>query len=81
MHIDWTKNLKTDEDRKRFETFLRNSKSILERLETIIDEKEQSLINRENSYSDFEDPNWAYKQAFRNGVRAAYASVKNYTKL
>lgn len=65
----WTQNLQ-GQAKEDFEIIVRNSTLLLTRLQQIIDEKERSLFASASSVSDFSDPNWSHKQAFRNGELA-----------
>lgn len=65
----WTQHLSGDA-KSDFEKIVRNSTLLLTRLQQIIDEKEKALLGTSYSLSDFEDPNWSHKQAFRNGQLA-----------
>ena len=72
----WTRNLPEDK-RKEFEGLVRNSTLLLTRLKEIIEEAEQSEISQSSSLSDFKDPNWPYKQAFRNGSLSQLKKLKD----
>ena len=70
MITAWTKHLKTAEEIDEFETYVKSSRRLLNRLKEILDEQITHMDFKEYSAKDFEDPNWAYKQAFRNGQRS-----------
>jgi hypothetical protein len=76
MFLDWTKNLTDADEKVKFEANIMSSKTILDRLTQLIDEKEASLTRTELTPSAFEDANWGYKQAFQNGYRAALNQIK-----
>jgi hypothetical protein len=67
LPVQWTKHLKDSKSKEDFELLLRNSTTVLSRLLDIIKEEEETLQRGQYSYEDFKDPNWHYKQAFRNG--------------
>lgn len=75
----WTKHLK-GQDKEQFESVLRNSKQALSRLVNILDEKTEALSNAETRPEDFSDPNWPYKQAFRNGQKAGLREIRELLK-
>lgn len=77
---DWTKNLKTQEERNNFTQYLNNSGKLLLRLIELIKEKETTLDVNELSVNDFSDVNWSHKQAFRNGKRSALKEIKDLIK-
>ena len=81
MISDWTKNLKTDEEKQRFENTVLSAKPVLNRLREIVDEKEAALDRDEASIKSFDTPNWAYKQAFKNGIRHANSGFKTLINL
>lgn len=81
MQIDWTKHLTTEEDKKRFEQTVQSAKPVLDRLKQIIQAKEEALGREEMSLKSFEEPNWEYKQAFKNGIRHAYTGMKTMIDL
>jgi len=72
----WTKHLQDSEQQQQLEATLRSSKTAITRLREIIDEKERDLLASETSIKDFEDPNWSYKQAYKNGQRAGYRELR-----
>lgn len=76
LPVVWTKHLKTEKERREFEDYLRNSTRALTRLLDIIEESESNLIKKDISETDFEDPNWSHKQAFRNGRLSGLSEIK-----
>jgi hypothetical protein len=76
MLRDWTNNLKSEQDILEFERKLNASKSVLDRLGELIDQRQHSMDISERGLSQFENPNWAYRQAFNNGLRSAFNIVK-----
>jgi len=77
----WTAHLQTDEEKQRFINQLKGSREILERLQQILDVKEQELGAAERSQKAYGVPNWDYLQAHRNGYASALHSVKNLITL
>ena len=75
LPVVWTKHLKGD-SKDNFEQLLRNSSTVLSRLTEIIEEKEESLYKSSVSISDFDEPNWSHKQAFRNGQMSGLKEVR-----
>ena len=72
----WTKHLQDSKARESFEGILRNNVQLFTRLTEIIEETERDLNSKETSIDDFGDPNWAYKQAYRNGERSQLRKIK-----
>lgn len=77
----WTQHIKDPVEKKNFEEYVKGSKQIMERLQAILNTLETSLERTEQSADVFEDPNWAYKQAYMNGCRAMLHRVKLITDL
>jgi hypothetical protein len=77
----WTSNLKDPESQVKFEKKLLGSKAVLQRLKDILFELKKDLDNSNKSLKDFEDPNWANKQAFKNGFEACLATVNKLIDL
>jgi hypothetical protein len=78
MFVDWTKHLKTPEEKSRFENQVQSAKPVLDRLIQLIKEKTDSLDLSETREEQFDNPNWAHKQAYKNGLRSA---TQGFTKL
>lgn len=77
MLAAWTQHLKNDPKAKEeFEQYVKGSKPLLERLDQIIDGVEKNLDRSEISPSAFDNPNWAYLQAYQNGFRGALNKFK-----
>lgn len=74
----WTQHLKTQEEKDDFYREVMGSKRVLRRLKDIISSKEFSLDYQEMSEKSYDSPNWAYRQAHRNGFRQC---VEGYKKL
>lgn len=81
MYLDWTKNLKTDEDKTKFQSSLMSGKTALDRLLEILQEYENSLERSEIDPKVFDTPNWAYLQAYKNGYRACLSKIKTLINL
>lgn len=67
MNTIWTKNLKTEEEKQQFQNTLLGSRLVLERLSDILKEKAESLDRSSLTLSSFDNPNWASKEAYKNG--------------
>lgn len=70
----WTQHLQPKEQAS-FEETLYNSRFILSRLKTILKEDMEALNRAEVSTTDFDNPNWTYKQASRLGEKARLSKV------
>jgi hypothetical protein len=76
MITDWTRNLISDEDKHLFERKFQGAREVLDRLNELVAEREHSMDVSERGLKQFENPNWAYRQAFNNGLRSAFTIVK-----
>lgn len=77
LAVDWTKHLKDPEARKALEDSIRHSTVALGRLKAVIKEKIAVLHRAETSSEDYNNPGWAYRQADRNGRKAALKDLND----
>lgn len=54
---------------KSFEATIRGSTTALGRLQTLLQERNQTLMDVEASEKNYSDASWSHKQAHRNGRR------------
>lgn len=76
MYTKWTSHLKDPEEKMRFENSVLGSKHVLERLFQIITDEENGIEQSELDAKAYDNPAWAYKQAYKNGAKAAYRVIK-----
>lgn len=81
MYTEWTKHLKTPEEKAQFVDSLIGSKRVLDRLSQLLEEHEQTLERSETSLTAYDLPNWDYRQAHKNGYRAHLNAVKKLINL
>ena len=81
MYTKWTSHLIVPEEKKRFESSIVGAKLVLDRLKTLVEEEEKAIEQTELDAKAYENPAWAYKQAFKNGAKAAYRSIKKLVNL
>lgn len=81
MFTVWTKNLKTEEEKENFTNQLIGARPVLQRLSDLLTEKEAELDRSERSQKAYENPNWAYLQAHRNGCAGMLQSIKDLINL
>ena len=79
LSTEWTAHLKTPEEKKDFETYVRNSTGLLEVLEKIINNKLRILEKTKDE--DYDKPSWANYQADRLGQIRAYRHLKETIQL
>lgn len=77
MYTGWTAHLKEDE-KESFKGQIRRARHVLERLSNLIDSELKAVDDTERDVKAYDNPAWAYKQAYKNGVRAAYLKMKDF---
>jgi hypothetical protein len=81
MYSVWTDHLKTPEDKERFRSSLESAKPVLDRLQAILDDKATAIDTAERSVANYDNPNWAYRQAHRNGCMSTIYGIKSLITL
>jgi hypothetical protein len=81
MYDIWTSNLQTPEEKERFNNSLRGSKTVLDRLAEIIDQKEMDLDRSQKSLKQYQTPNWQYETAHKNGYASALTNIRELINL
>lgn len=77
----WSRHLVSDEEaKKKFEDMVKGSKLLTDRLQEILRTIEANIEIPEIGEKAFENPNWAYKQAYINGQKAALRTVRFVTE-
>ena len=76
MQVDWTKHLKTPEERERFKNSVLSARPVLERLEDLLSEYQASANKSVENISSYESPSWAYRAADQNGFNRALSTIK-----
>lgn len=74
LSVEWTKGLVGDE-KDKFEDLVRNSTTLLTRLERIINDKLDVLDRKETSEDFHDSAGYPFNQAFVNGRRAELESI------
>jgi len=77
----WTKHIKEDAEKQRYQDSLRAAKWILDREIELLEEAEDSLDRQEISPKVYNEPNWDYRQAHANGYRQCLRDIKNLINL
>jgi len=78
LNTAWTKHIKDPKERKEFEGYVRNSSTLLEVLNKIIEDKIDRL---DCPLPDYNEHGWAYKQADRHGELRALRFMSDLTNL
>lgn len=69
--IRWTAHLKDPEDKIELENAVRSARPVLELLAKMVEDQTSQLASTELDPKAFDNPNWAYKQAYKNGYRCS----------
>lgn len=67
----WTKHLTDEEDKEKFRNKILSSKVVLQRIKDLMEEDLLSVESDEIDVKAYENANWAYRQAHRNGYKNA----------
>ena len=81
MYLEWTAHLQSQEDKDNFKNSIKAARPVLERLMALVEKKENELERVELSPEVFKDPNWAYHQAYRNGMKKGLMGFKDLINL
>ena len=68
MITAWTKHIKDEESKEKFEAAVLGSRHVLERLQELVAEDVSSMDRSEMDIKSFDSPNWDYRQAWRQGL-------------
>ncbi len=74
----WTRHLKTEEEKERFKQAVLGSKTVLTRLQELMNEMKDDAERTELDTRIYDIPNWDYRQADMNGYRRC---LKQITKI
>lgn len=66
LPLEWTSGMSTTE-KEEFQELLTRNTILTTRLLTMLKNKEKIIVDRETRDDTFDNPNWAYKQAYTNG--------------
>lgn len=76
----WSSHL-PQEEREKFENRVKGSKDVLDRLLTLISQKEEELNRSENVLAQYDNPNWHFRQAHQNGYRSCQSKIQKLINL
>jgi len=80
MKTIWTQGL-DQEDKERFERVILGAKSVLRRLDEIIDQRLKAIDSLETGIEKYTQPGWDAIQAHYNGEKASIKYIKNLINL
>lgn len=77
LSLVWTRHIRDKEKKEIFEKTILASTTMRERLLEILKEEEEQLDAAAASIKDFENPSWAYKQAFILGDKSRIKKLRD----
>lgn len=77
----WTKHINDTEEKERFKNSVLGSKSVLNRLQTLMNEMKEDAEATELNTKIYDIPNWDYRQADTNGYKRALKQVSKIINL
>lgn len=81
MIPNWTNHLKDPEEKKRFRSYLHNSRGLLDRQRDILKDMENELDRGETDPNSYDSPSWAARQAHKNGYRECLNKIQKLITL
>ena len=81
MYSKWTSHIQDQDQKSAFERQVWASKDVLDRLLSVLDEREQEIRQIEMNVSTYDKPNWDYRQAHYNGELANIRAIKTLINL
>jgi hypothetical protein len=77
----WYKHLTSLEEQDKFKNAIRGSKVVLSRLGELVQELEDKQERTETDPKVYENSDWAFKQAHKNGYRNCLNDIKKLIDL
>lgn len=77
----WTKHISDEDEKQRFKNSVLGSKTVLDRLQELIDEMKADADNLEMSTKVYDVPNWDYRQADLNGYKRCLKQISKIINL
>lgn len=76
LSVEWTKHLKTQEEKDKFASLVVNNRLLLGRLLDLLDEKLDTIERAESNQETYQNPAYASWQAHQNGRRASLKDIR-----
>jgi hypothetical protein len=77
----WTKHITDPSEKERFQNTILGSKSVLQRLQVLMNEMKEDVDTQELSIKIYDNPNWDHKQAHLNGFKEAIKKINRIINL
>lgn len=75
MHTIWTKHLETDGEKKNLTDAILGAAIPFHRLNQLLNEKLAEIERSSENVKQYQNPNWAFETAHKNGMVSAYKAV------
>jgi hypothetical protein len=80
MYTGWTAHLKEDE-KEDFQRRVWRAKPVLDRVNDLIKSELNAIEDTERDPKGYENPAWAYKQAYKNGMKSGLTIIQKFVDL
>ncbi len=80
MYTGWTANLK-EEEKDEFQRRVWRAKPVLDRVTNLIEAELKAIEDTERDPKAYDNPAWAFKQAYKNGQRSAYTTIMKFVDI
>lgn len=77
----WTKNLSSLDEQERFKSSVMGAKTVLDRLQEIMNEMKADADSLEMTPKIYDIPNWDYRQADMNGYKRCLKQISKIINL
>lgn len=81
MYLGWTKHIQDEKEKDNFVQQIYGSKRVLERAGALLQLELDAIEQTEGDQKAYDNPSWAFKQAFKNGMRKGLNIAKNLVDL
>lgn len=77
MDARWASHIQDEKKKAEFLSLVQNSTIVLTRLLEIMELAQVGMERAEQSEDDFNNPNWALRQAYRGGKRSEHQRLRD----
>ena len=81
MITAWTKHISDDKQKEQFKREILGSKTVLRRLQALLDEMKEDADSLELNTKIYDIPNWDYRQADMNGYKRCLKQISKIINL
>lgn len=77
----WTKHISDEKEKEHFKSQVLGSKTVLNRLQALINEMKEDADQTELNTKIYDIPNWDYRQADMNGYKRCLKQISKIINL